>query len=62
MNINMEKLIVLILGLVEIIAGFSLYEKSQLGGITFIGLGLAFFSIMFVMDLKYKQSKHYKGK
>lgn len=62
MNIKMKELIVMVLGLVEIIAGFALYEESQLGGVTFIFLGFAFLAIMFIMERKDYQSKNYNLK
>ncbi|RAI78970.1 hypothetical protein BFS35_013245 [Macrococcoides goetzii] len=62
MNIKMKELIVMVLGLVEIIAGFALYEESQLGGVTFILLGFAFLAIMFIMERKDYESKHYNLK
>lgn len=52
----------MVLGLVEIIAGFALYEESQLGGITFILLGFVFLAIMFIMERKDYDSKHYNLK
>lgn len=62
MTIRMKELVVMILGFVEIIAGFALYKESQLGGITFILLGLAFLAIMFIISYKDNQSRYYYHK
>lgn len=62
MNLTSKKLIVLVLGLVEIIAGFALYETSALGGITFILLGFVFLAIMFIMDRNEYKKNHYHVK
>ncbi|MCE4957894.1 hypothetical protein [Macrococcoides caseolyticum] len=59
MHTNIKKLVVMILGLVEIIAGFALYENSTLGGIIFILLGFSFLAIMFIIERNDFKSKHY---
>ncbi|WP_414045498.1 hypothetical protein ACMGE7_11150 [Macrococcus equi] len=58
MTLQMKQLVVMVLGFVEIIAGLSLYEKSPIGSLTFILLGLAFLAIMFILQRKDSQ-KHY---
>ncbi|WP_414048846.1 hypothetical protein [Macrococcus animalis] len=62
MTFTTKKLIVMVLGLVEIIAGFALYETSVLGGVTFILLGFAFLAIMFIIDRDEYKNDHYNVK
>lgn len=60
MNVTYKKLIVFILGLVEIIAGFAVYDTSAIGAAAFISLGIFFLIITFLID---RQSHHnFKGR
>ncbi|TDM10462.1 hypothetical protein [Macrococcus lamae] len=58
MNSTYKKLFVFILGLIEIIAGFAVYNTSVFGGITLVALGLIFFAVMFMINLREKDPKH----
>ncbi|ULG71903.1 hypothetical protein [Macrococcus brunensis] len=54
MSSNIKKLIVFILGLAEIMAGFAIYETSKFGSFTFVALGILFIAIMFLIDQRSK--------
>lgn len=58
MDAKYKKLIVFILGLVEIIAGFAMMKTSMWGGISFIALGLIFFVVMFIINLRTNDPHH----
>ena len=54
MSDNIKKLIVFIIGLAEIMAGFAVYETSKFGALAFIILGILFIGIMFLIDRRAK--------
>lgn len=58
MDTKYKKLVVFILGLVEIIAGFAMIKSSTWGGITFIILGLVFFIVMFIINMRANDPRH----
>ncbi|GGB09984.1 hypothetical protein ERX37_07755 [Macrococcus hajekii] len=50
MSNTMKKLIVFVIGLAEIMAGFAIYETSVFGAFVFVALGILFIAIMFLID------------
>ncbi len=60
MNTMYKKLFVFVLGLIEIIAGFALYETSVFGSFVFIALGLLFIIITFIID--HRANNPYNGR